>query len=108
MITSNLSAPLTAALLALVTGAAGSAMTCLIRLVSEDIHPFEIALFRNLFGFLTILPFALGQGLAVLRANRPRRVLAAALVNIFSMVAFFSSIALLPLNDMTALSFTTP
>jgi drug/metabolite transporter (DMT)-like permease len=105
---SPIPAPLAAALLALVTAATGSGMNCLIRIASADLHPFEIAFFRNLFGFLSILPFALSQGPAALRPNRPGRVLAAALVNVFSMLSFFSAIALLPLDDMTALSFTTP
>jgi drug/metabolite transporter (DMT)-like permease len=100
--------PVVAALLALVTAATGSAMNCLIRLLTTDLHPFEIVFFRNLFGFLSILPFALGRGLAILRPSRPRRLVGAALVNIVSMTAFFSSIALMPLNELTALSFTTP
>ncbi len=108
MIFSKLPAPIAAALLALLTAATSSGMNCLIRMIATDIHPFEIGFFRNVFGFLTILPFALGQGLAIIRPNRPQRLLLAAVVNVFSMLSFFSAIAMLPLNDLTALSFTTP
>ncbi len=103
-----LSAPLIAALLCLITAATGSIMNCLIRIVSEELHPFEIAFFRNFFGFLSILPFALWNGLGTFRARRPGRLAAAAFVNLFSMMSFFSAVALMPLNELTALSFTQP
>ncbi|MBI1778001.1 MAG: DMT family transporter [Proteobacteria bacterium] len=108
MIPSKIPAPIAAALLALITAATGSAMNCLIRLVSAELHPFEIGFFRNVFGCLAILPFALRQGLPALRPQRPGRIVYAAVVNVFSMLSFFSAVALLPLNDLTALSFTTP
>jgi drug/metabolite transporter (DMT)-like permease len=108
MIPSTLPPPLLAALLALTTAATGSVMNCLIRVVADELHPFEIAFFRNLFGFLTILPFALWSGIATFRAHRPGRLALAAFVNLFSMMSFFSAVALLPLNDLTALSFTQP
>jgi len=83
-------------------------MNCLIRLVADELHPFEIAFFRNLFGLLSILPFALASGFATFQARRPGRLLLAALVNLFSMMANFSALALIPLNEFTALSFTQP
>lgn len=103
-----LSAPLFAALLCLTTAATGSFMNCLIRLLAHELHPFEIAFFRNLFGFLTILPFAFAAGFATFRAHRPGRLFLAAFVNLFSMMAGFSAVALMPLNEFTALTFTQP
>jgi len=98
-----------AALLVLVTAATASGMNCLIRLASAELHPFQIAFFRNLFGFLVILPFALYRaGPGVFRAHRPGTLLLAALVNCCSMLSFFSAVAILPLNELTALSFTQP
>lgn len=106
--TSLLPAPLLAALLCLTTAATGSFMNCFIRIVAEELHPFEIAFFRNLFGFLTILPFALWNGIGAFRARRPGRLALAAFINLFSMMSFFSAVPLLPLNELTALSFTQP
>jgi drug/metabolite transporter (DMT)-like permease len=97
-----------AALLCLTTAATGSLMNCLIRLVAAELHPFEIAFFRNLFGFLSILPFALASGNSTFRAHRPGRLFLAAFVNLFSMMAGFSAVALIPLNEFTALTFTQP
>jgi drug/metabolite transporter (DMT)-like permease len=103
-----LSLPIIAALLCLTTAATGSLMNCLIRLVTTELHPFEIAFFRNLFGFLLILPFAFAAGRATFRARQPGRLFLAAFVNLFSMMANFSAVALLPLNEFTALTFTQP
>ncbi len=103
-----LSLPLLAALLCLITAATGSFMNCFIRIVTEEVHPFEVAFFRNLFGFLTILPFALYRGLGTFRARRPGKLALAAFINLFSMLSFFSAVPLLPLNELTALSFTQP
>jgi len=97
-----------AALLCLITAATGSMMNCLIRLVADELHPFEVAFFRNVFGFVSILPFAFASGLATFRAHRPGRLFFAAFVNLFSMLANFTAVALLPLNEFTALSFTQP
>lgn len=106
--TSLLPAPLLAALLCLTTAATGSFMNCLIRIVAEELHPFEIAFFRNVFGFLTILPFALWNRIGTFRARRPGRLVLAAFINLLSMMSFFSAVPLLPLNELTALSFTQP
>ena len=106
--TSLLPAPLLAALLCLTTAATGSFMNCFIRIVAEELHPFEIAFFRNFFGFLTILPFALWNGIGTFRARRPGRLVLAAFINLFSIMSFFSAVPLLPLNELTALSFTQP
>jgi drug/metabolite transporter (DMT)-like permease len=108
MAPSLLPTPVIAALLCLTTAAAGSLMNCLIRLVAAEVHPFEIAFFRNLFGFLTILPFALARGVTAFRARRPGRLVLASSVNLVSMLCFFSAVALMPLNELTALSFTQP
>ena len=40
-----------------------------VRYVSSDIHPFEITFFRNLFGFLVVLPWFV-HGLQPLRTRR--------------------------------------
>jgi drug/metabolite transporter (DMT)-like permease len=108
MAAAALPAPILAALLTLTTAASGSLMNCLIRIASAELHPFEIVFFRNLFGFLTILPVALAGGAVALRAHRPGRLALAAFINLFSMMAYSSAVALMPLNELTALSFTQP
>lgn len=85
-----------------------SAMHAMIKRVSTDIHPFEIAFFRNLFGFVVLAPIFMKQGLAPLRTKRIGLLTWRAVFNATAMAMYFLSISLIPLADATALSFTAP
>ncbi len=89
-------------------GLAFAGMHAAIRHVGQDIHPFEIAFFRNLFGFLILTPLFLRYGWEPLRAKRPWLLSLRAVVNLAAMMAFFTALTLAPLADVTALSFTAP
>ena len=84
------------------------AMNVTIRAVADNIHVFEIAFFRNLFGALIFLPILFRTEANPLRANRYGLLTLRALLNIVAMLAFFYALTLIPLTDVTALSFTTP
>ena len=45
-------------------------MAAVIRLASEQLHPFEIAFFRNFFGFVFALPLLLRHGPGLLKTSR--------------------------------------
>jgi drug/metabolite transporter (DMT)-like permease len=79
-----------------------------IRIASATLHPFEIALFRNLVGFLVILPFLGRLGLHTLRTGQPWRLAMSSIGLLVSMVLFFMAVAELPLAEVMALSFTMP
>lgn len=85
-----------------------SAMHTMIKDVAKDIHPFEIAFFRNLFGFVVLAPIFMKQGLAPLRTKRLGLLTWRAIFNSAAMAMYFLSISLIPLADATALSFTAP
>ncbi|WP_259780260.1 DMT family transporter [Aestuariispira ectoiniformans] len=85
-----------------------SAMHTMIKDVAKDIHPFEIAFFRNLFGFVVLAPIFMKQGLAPLRTKRLGLLTWRAIFNSTAMAMYFLSISLIPLADATALSFTAP
>jgi drug/metabolite transporter (DMT)-like permease len=104
----TLSAPLEAACLMLLANACAAGMNVTIRVVADEIHPFEIAFFRNLFGFLVMLPFLGGLGLAAFRTRYAGRLLATGSAQVVSMLCFFTAITLMPLGQLTALSFTKP
>ncbi len=57
-------------LLMLLAGACFSSMQATVRHVSGSLHPFEIAFFRNLFGFLATLPLFFKVGFRSLRTQR--------------------------------------
>jgi len=105
---SALSPAVQVALLMLLANACGSGMNVVIRVLSAELHPFEIAFFRNLFGFLVMLPFLGGFGLGMLRTRYGGRLFLTGVAQVVSMLCFFTAITLMPLGQLTALSFTKP
>jgi drug/metabolite transporter (DMT)-like permease len=96
---------------ALWMGAAATAfalMIALVRLLTDGLHPLQVVFFRTAFGLLAMLPWLLRQGLGVMRTSHLRLHLLRALIAIFAMVGWFTSVSLLPLAEATALSFTAP
>lgn len=92
------------------TGAAFgfSIMNALVREVSSELHPFEIAFFRNVFALLFTLPWLLRAGAAGWKTTRPGLQLLRSVLGLAAMLTWFSSLALLPLAEATALNFTVP
>ncbi len=83
-----------------------SGMHSLVRFVSAELHPFEIAFFRNLFGLAAIMPLVLGRGLGVLRSRQPGVQLLRGLFGAVSMLTWFYGLSVVPFAQATALSFT--
>lgn len=83
-------------------------MAACIRLASEQLHAFEIAFFRNFFGFVFILPILFRHGPSILRTDRLPLYLVRCLIGIVSMLAGFWAIVHLPLAQAIALSYSTP
>jgi len=104
----NLSGNLRGIILMLISTVAFAAMHAAVRHLSGELHPFEIAFFRNAFGLLVLAPWFLRYGLAPLRTGRlPLHGLRAGL-NIIAMLAFFYALSITPLARVTSLSFTVP
>ena len=83
-------------------------MHALIRHISEDIHPFEIAFFRNLFALFAVAPWFIKLGWAPIYTKRLGLMFWRAATNAGCMLAFFMAISLTPLAEVTALGFTAP
>ena len=84
-------------------------MQSLIRHVGESLPPFEVAFFRNLFGFVALTPIFLRQGLVQpLRTRRLRLHALRGAIQAGGMLAFFTGVTLIPLAQVTALSFSAP
>jgi len=73
-----------------------------------DLHPFEIAFFRNLFGLVAVAPWFLRQGLKPLYTRRLGMHTLRAVINVVAMLLFFTGLALTPIAQVQALSFTAP
>ncbi|NQU60818.1 MAG: DMT family transporter [Rhodospirillales bacterium] len=92
----------------LVCGISMSAMHSSIRHVSADLHPFEIAFFRLVFGLIPILPWFIKLGWAPLRTKRLGLMTFRGVLNLVCMLAFFMALAITPLAQVTALGFSAP
>jgi drug/metabolite transporter (DMT)-like permease len=85
-----------------------AAMHASIRYLSATVHPFEIALFRNVFGLMVVLPWFYRYGIAPLRTQRFGLHALRAVFNIMAMLSFFYALSITPLSEVTALGFTAP
>lgn len=83
-------------------------MAVTIRLASKQLHPFQIAFFRNLFGFVFTLPLLYRAGWGLLRTERLPLYFFRCLIGMVGMLAGFWAIVHLPLAQAIALSYSTP
>lgn len=85
-----------------------AAMMAVVRYVSPEIPPLEAVFFRNFFGTVFVLPWVFYTGWARLHTGRLAMHLLRAVLGFISMLLLFTALSLLPLADVTALSFTAP
>jgi len=83
-------------------------LMAMVRHVSAEIHPFETAFFRNFFGLVVMLPWFARVGPGGLRTRRLGAHGFRALSGVIAMCALFMAISLMPLAEVTALTFTSP
>lgn len=83
-------------------------MAITIRLASQQLHPFEIAFFRNLFGLAFTAPLIWRAGFGLLRTHSLRLYLIRCVVGLGAMLTGFWALVHLPLAQAIALSYTTP
>ena len=88
---------------ALMTG-----MAVMVRQVAQDLHPFQVAFIRNLFGFIFLLPLFYRYGFGALRTNDLGWMAARGAFNAAAMLAFFVTLTLLPIANISAFMFTVP
>ena len=86
-----------------------SIMIASIRHVSANMHSFEIVFFRNLFGFVVVVPILIrGGGLSFLRTDQMRLYIVRGGLAAASMLMWFYAISVTPLAEAVSLSFTAP
>jgi drug/metabolite transporter (DMT)-like permease len=99
---------LRAALLMTLSAMLFGCMAVMIRLASSQLHPFEIAFFRNLFGLVFALPILLRHGRSILYTQKLSLYFMRCLIGIVSMLAGFWALVNLPLAQAVAISYSTP
>lgn len=93
---------------ALLSGMTFSASNGMVRHVSAEVHPFEIAFFSFFFGFFVLLPVLARTGLAPLRTKRPGMHMVRVALSAVATLAIFYALSVTPLAQVAALSFTMP
>ncbi len=99
---------LAAVLLMLAASLALASMHGSVRFVSAGLHPFEIAFFRNVFGFCVLIPWLARIGLAAFATRKLPLHLVRGVLNGGSMLMWFLGLSLIPLAEATALSLASP
>ena len=96
------------ALLAISATFFGSFMGACVKLLSDDLHPIIICFYRCLMGLIIITPFIAKNNFQALQTDNMRLQILRALINIISMICWFTAIGMMHLEKATALGFTTP
>ena len=99
---------LAAVLLMLAASLTLASMHGSVRFVSAGLHPFEIAFFRNVFGFCVLIPWLARIGVAAFATRKLPLHLVRGVLNGGSMLMWFLGLSLIPLAEATALSLASP
>ena len=86
----------------------GSFMGAGVKILSDDLHPIIICFYRCLMGLIIITPFVARNNFQALQTDNMRLQIFRALINIISMICWFSAIGMMHFEKATALGFTTP
>ena len=80
----------------------------MIRHVTNSVHPFEVAFFRNVFGLLVVLPWFVRYGIVPLRTPIFRLHMIRASLSVVGGLCLFYAISVTPLARIAALGFLVP
>ena len=106
----RLSTPVRAAGFVLLAGVGFALMIMLIRHLATNllVDPMEIVFFRNLFASIGMLPWLMRHGAGAMKTRRFPLVSLRVLFGLISMATWFSALAIVPIANAVALSFTAP
>ena len=104
----RLPAPARAGIWITCAGSTFTGMMAIARVLSPEIHVFEISLFRGLFGFLFLAPYVLRTGRAAFHSANQRLMSARGAVAFGTQMCLFTAATLIPLADIAAIQFSRP
>ncbi|MSP47913.1 MAG: DMT family transporter [Alphaproteobacteria bacterium] len=105
----TVSAPVRATLLMLAAVSVSGLQNSLMRLIADQgIHAFQITLFRNVFGLVSVAAIMLWAERGVPRTRWFWAIFFSCILHVASMLTFIHGLTLLPLNESAALSFAAP
>lgn len=77
-------------------------------LTTAGVHPFQIVFLRVFFALVTMLPLLAFRGTELFRTTQPRMYIVRVMSGMLALTTWFSALALLPVGEVTAISFLTP
>ena len=96
-----------AAFLLLASAVLFTAMSAVVKILGQELHPFQISLFRGVVSLMVITPFLMRAGVrAGIKTKVPALQLLRGVVGSVAMFLGFYSIVYLPLADAQAISFS--
>ena len=107
-ILNNMSAPLMAISLMIISGLFFVLMHSAVKYLSKEIHIFEIAFFRCALVIFVLAPVIIQQGKTIFKTRQPKMQFLRIITNSVAMLCFFYGISTTPLAQLTTLGFTVP
>ena len=104
----NMSAPLMAISLMIISGLFFVLMHSAVKYLSEEVHIFEIAFFRCALVIFVLAPVIIQQGKTIFKTHQPKMQFLRIITNSGAMLCFFYGISTTPLAQLTTLGFTVP
>jgi len=86
----------------------GAIMASSVKYLSNDLHPIIICFYRCLMGLILISPFIIKNNFRALKSKNIKLQFSRVIINIFSMIFWFSAIGIMQFEKAAALGFTTP
>lgn len=74
----------------------------------QGLDPLEVVFFRNFFCVVWMLPLLAWRGLSLARTDQPKLYALRVAISFVSMTSMFQAFALIPLGEVTAISFLSP
>lgn len=83
-------------------------LSLLVRHTAKDLHPFEVAFFRNFAQFAFMVPWVLAAGIQVVHTKRVWAHVRRSGFGICAMLSWFWVVTQMPIAEATAISFSAP
>ena len=99
---------LNVAILAISATLFGALMASSVKYLSNDLNPITICFYRCVMGLILISPFMIKNNFQALKSNNFRLQFSRSIINIISMICWFTAIGLMHFEKAAALGFTTP
>lgn len=96
------------AVLALAACVFFAGLSATVKHLSGELHGFVIVFWRNLFGFVFMVPWLWKNGFGRLRTGRIGAYLFRSSISVISMMCGFTALGYMPIANATSLSFTAP